>query len=80
MGSRIMHLIIANEIADTLAIKDKSSFLIGGIAPDAVPTKDISTTSKAKFKIIHDISIIMVSYISIARIKTVIMYWGILHI
>lgn len=42
MGSRIMHLIIANKIADSLAIKDKSSFLIGGIAPDAVPTKDIS--------------------------------------
>jgi len=42
MGSRIMHLIIANKIADSLAIKDKGSFLIGGIAPDAVPTKDIS--------------------------------------
>lgn len=36
MGSRIMHLIIGNKIADALAIKDKTSFLLGSIAPDAV--------------------------------------------
>ncbi|TQR19446.1 zinc dependent phospholipase C family protein [Psychrobacillus vulpis] len=42
MGSRIMHLVIANRIADCLSIEDKTSFLLGGIAPDAVSTKDSS--------------------------------------
>ncbi|RAV16761.1 zinc dependent phospholipase C family protein [Paenibacillus contaminans] len=42
MGSRIMHLIIANRIAERLSIKDKAAFLIGGVAPDAVSTKDAS--------------------------------------
>lgn len=42
MGSRIMHLVIANRIAEQLAVKDKTSFLIGGIAPDAVAPKDLS--------------------------------------
>ncbi|MDR6715558.1 zinc dependent phospholipase C family protein [Paenibacillus sp. 2003] len=42
MGSRIMHLIIANRIADSLSIKDKTPFLLGSIAPDAVSSKDSS--------------------------------------
>lgn len=42
MGSRIMHLIIANKIADQLSITDKNSFLLGGIAPDAVSSKETS--------------------------------------
>lgn len=42
MGSRIMHVIIANKIADSLSIKDKTPFLLGGIAPDAVSNKDSS--------------------------------------
>ncbi|WP_413377683.1 hypothetical protein [Paenibacillus taichungensis] len=42
MGSRIMHLIVANRIADSLSIVDKTSFLLGNIAPDAVTTKDSS--------------------------------------
>lgn len=37
-----MHLIIANQIAEHLSIKDKASFLVGGIAPDAASPKDIS--------------------------------------
>jgi hypothetical protein len=41
MGSRIMHLIIANQIADQLSIKDKPTFLLGGIVPDAVSPKKI---------------------------------------
>ncbi|MCR2822117.1 zinc dependent phospholipase C family protein [Lederbergia panacisoli] len=36
MGSRIMHSIIGNKIAESLLIKEKSSFLLGSIAPDAV--------------------------------------------
>lgn len=36
LGSRIMHLIIGNKIADSLSIEDKTSFLLGSIAPDAV--------------------------------------------
>lgn len=36
MGSRIMHLIIGNKIAESLSIEDKTSFLLGSIAPDAV--------------------------------------------
>ena len=42
MGSRIMHVIIARKIAEKLSIEDKVSFLIGGIAPDAVSSKDAS--------------------------------------
>lgn len=36
MGSRIMHAIIANGIAEKLCIQDKTSFILGGVAPDAV--------------------------------------------
>ncbi|GGA80877.1 zinc dependent phospholipase C family protein [Ornithinibacillus halotolerans] len=39
MGSRIMHLIIANQIAGKTKIQDKQTFLLGGIAPDAVHPK-----------------------------------------
>ena len=42
MGSRIMHLIITNRIAECLSIEDRTAFLLGGIAPDAVTTKDSS--------------------------------------
>jgi hypothetical protein len=42
MGSRIMHLIIANQTAGKLSITDKHSFLLGGVAPDAVSNKDLS--------------------------------------
>ncbi|WP_046213558.1 zinc dependent phospholipase C family protein [Paenibacillus wulumuqiensis] len=42
MGSRIMHLIIGYKIAKKLNIADKTSFLLGSIAPDAVITKDES--------------------------------------
>ena len=36
MGSRIMHAIIAIKIAEKLYIQDKTSFILGGVAPDAV--------------------------------------------
>jgi hypothetical protein len=36
LGSRIMHSIIGNKIADALSIEDKTSFLLGSVAPDAV--------------------------------------------
>lgn len=42
MGSRIMHAIIAHKIAEKLSIEDKVPFLIGGVAPDAVSSKDTS--------------------------------------
>lgn len=42
MGSRIMHLVIANRIAECLSIEDRTLFLLGGIAPDAVSPKDFS--------------------------------------
>lgn len=44
MGSRIMHLIIGNKIAEQLAINGdyKKAFLLGSIAPDAVSNKDLS--------------------------------------
>lgn len=42
MGSRIMHLMIANRIAERLSIEDKTTFLLGSIAPDAVSPKDLS--------------------------------------
>ncbi len=31
-----MHLIIGNKIADSISIEDKTSFLLGSVAPDAV--------------------------------------------
>lgn len=37
-----MHLVIANKIAESLLIEDRTSFLIGGIAADAVSNKDLS--------------------------------------
>lgn len=42
MGSRIMHLVIANRIAENLSMKDRTLFLLGSIAPDAVSPKDVS--------------------------------------
>ncbi|WP_166541776.1 zinc dependent phospholipase C family protein [Paenibacillus lutrae] len=42
MGSRIMHLIIANTIAESLSIENRTSLLLGSIAPDAVSTKNES--------------------------------------
>lgn len=42
MGSRIMHLIIANRIAESLSIEDRASFLVGSVVPDAVTTKNES--------------------------------------
>ncbi|MEN2767857.1 zinc dependent phospholipase C family protein [Ornithinibacillus xuwenensis] len=42
MGSRIMHLIIAKQIAEQFSIQDKNAFLLGGIAPDAVSPKEKS--------------------------------------
>jgi len=42
MGSRIMHLIIGHKIAERLNIEDRTSFLLGSVAPDAVVTKDDS--------------------------------------
>ncbi|MCX2828519.1 hydrolase [Bacillus pseudomycoides] len=45
MGSRIMHLIIANGIAEKLSIPDKTSFLLGGVAPDAVHSKEEKNVS-----------------------------------
>ncbi|WP_186577008.1 hypothetical protein [Aquibacillus kalidii] len=37
-----MHLIIANRIADELELTDNSSFLVGGVVPDAVSPKELS--------------------------------------
>ena len=42
MGSRIMHAIIAKKVAEALFIKDKTSFVLGGIAADATSNKDAS--------------------------------------
>lgn len=42
MGSRIMHLLVADMAAEKLKIRDKASFLLGGIAPDAVSPKELS--------------------------------------
>jgi len=40
-----MHLIIANGIAEKLSIPDKTSFLLGGVAPDAVRSKEEKNVS-----------------------------------
>ncbi|HDX9577119.1 TPA: hydrolase [Bacillus pseudomycoides] len=40
MGSRIMHVIIADLVAKKLEIQDRTSFLLGGIATDSVHSKE----------------------------------------
>jgi len=45
MGSRMMHLIIANQVFEKLDIPNQQSFLLGGIAPDAAFTPDSKNTS-----------------------------------
>jgi hypothetical protein len=50
MGSRIMHLIIANRIAECLSVEDRTPFLLGSIAPDAVSTKDLSHFFKGELQ------------------------------
>lgn len=42
MGSRMMHLLIANRIAERFSIEDQAALLLGGIAPDAVTSKEVS--------------------------------------
>lgn len=42
MGSRIMHVVIAHKIAERLSIEDRTPFLLGSIAPDAVSDKNVS--------------------------------------
>ncbi|GEN45047.1 zinc dependent phospholipase C family protein [Alkalibacillus haloalkaliphilus] len=42
MGSRIMHLVIANRILENIVVTDRTAFLLGGIAPDAVSPKEKS--------------------------------------
>ncbi|MEK5174271.1 hydrolase [Heyndrickxia sp. FSL W8-0496] len=42
MGSRIMHLIIAEQITNKISISNKEAFLLGGVAPDAVTSKELS--------------------------------------
>ncbi|OWA33546.1 hydrolase [Saccharibacillus sp. O16] len=42
MGSRIMHLIIGHRIAEKLNMEDRTSFLLGSVAPDAIAAKDES--------------------------------------
>lgn len=53
MGSRIMHLVIANRITECLSIEDRTPFLLGGIAPDAVSPKELSHFFKGE---VHDYS------------------------
>lgn len=45
MGSRMMHLIIAERVAKKIEISDRPRFLLGGIAPDAVHGRERKTKS-----------------------------------
>ena len=45
MGSRMMHLIIAKQVAGKIDIYDRPRFLLGGIAPDAVHGREQKTKS-----------------------------------
>ncbi|WP_142829625.1 zinc dependent phospholipase C family protein [Planococcus soli] len=47
MGSRVMHMIIADHVSKQLEITDKQLFLLGGIAPDAAYT--IAKKSQSHF-------------------------------
>ncbi|MCC3375729.1 zinc dependent phospholipase C family protein [Cohnella sp. REN36] len=50
MGSRIMHLIIANRIAERLPFENRTSFLLGSVAPDAVLIKNESHFFKGEVR------------------------------
>ncbi|WP_416144343.1 zinc dependent phospholipase C family protein [Planococcus koreensis] len=43
MGSRIMHLIIADQVMKRLAIENRQAFLLGGISPDAAFSRERKT-------------------------------------
>lgn len=45
MGSRMMHLIIAEQVAKKIDISDRPRFMLGGIAPDAVHGREQKTKS-----------------------------------
>lgn len=45
MGSRMMHLIIAEHVAGKIGIADRPRFLLGSIAPDAVHGREQKTKS-----------------------------------
>ncbi|WP_245697503.1 zinc dependent phospholipase C family protein [Paenibacillus oryzae] len=45
-----MHLLIGNNIAERLKIEDRTSFLLGSIAPDAVHSKDSSHFFKGEHR------------------------------
>lgn len=45
MGSRMMHLIIAKQVAEKIDIYDRPRFLLGSIAPDAVHGREQKTKS-----------------------------------
>lgn len=80
MGSRIMHLIIADRIADCLQIEDRVPFLIGGIAPDAASAKDESHFLRASIIILQGTLIMGASYKNTAHRQRVCIYWAIIHI
>ena len=46
-----MHAVIANKIADCLSMEDRTTFLFGSIAPDAVTPKELSHFFKGE---VHD--------------------------
>ncbi|WP_043932004.1 zinc dependent phospholipase C family protein [Bacillus sp. EB01] len=56
MGSRIMHSIIGNKIAEALSMEDKTSFLLGSIAPDAVFSHKEKNLSHFFIGEVHDYS------------------------
>ncbi|MBT2663362.1 zinc dependent phospholipase C family protein [Bacillus sp. ISL-45] len=56
MGSRIMHSIIGEKIAQALSIEDKTSFLLGSIAPDAVFSHHEKNLSHFFIGDVHDYS------------------------
>lgn len=56
MGSRIMHLIIGNKIAECLSIEDRTSFLLGSLAPDAVFSFEEKNLSHFFIGEVHDYS------------------------
>lgn len=45
VGSRVMHSIIGYKLAEELALQDRSSFLHGSIAPDAISVNEDKNTS-----------------------------------
>lgn len=80
MGSRIMHLLIANRIADSLSIKDKTPFYLEVSLRMLFHQKIRHISLLVKYKTFQGTLTTKALYINIDRKQKTYMYLVILHI